>query len=140
MKKKESPIGINATIATMKNEIKQRRKVLVWVLKHKALFDEVGSEAQFWAGNVDFNHLTHAQVLKVMRTFKAGKWNKTVSSHSQEARIDYTATFDGVSVRCYAGHPPPSCKIVEEVVLIPAHQEVVRKLVCPRTAITQAAA
>lgn len=129
--------AINETIATMERELKERKTTLAWVKKHRHLFDELGITGQFWGASVDFNCLPHNQVVKVMRTFKAGKWDKRPSA--QDARVDYTATFDGKTIRCYAGEPPPSCHIVEELVMVPSRQEIVRKLVCPKAAITQVA-
>ena len=138
MKSPKPESAINRTIATMESEIKQRKKSLAWCKKHRQLFDDLAAEeieGQFWYGNIDFNHLPHKKVLKIMRTFKAGKWKKALSSSCDGARVDYTSEFDGMTIRCYAGEPPPSCKIVEEVVMIPAHNEAVRKLVCPKTAV-----
>lgn len=87
---------------------------------------------------LDFDGLSHAEVVKVIRAF-GGKWSKTPSDN---ATVDYLATVDGFTIRCWQGKPPPNCKIVEEDVLIPAQPErmgKIRKLVCKESKATNGA-
>lgn len=131
----KSPSKVSITIQTMRDEIKRRQKVLRWALKHDHLFQELPFEGQFYGSQVDFNYLTHPQIRLVLGTFKAGKWNKTPN---QNGKVDYETIFDGMTVRCWAGEPPSNCRIIEEEVYIPAHTEIVKRLVCPKTTLTPA--
>ena len=62
-----------------------------------------------------------------------GKWEKRIEG---EDSITYTReVVNGWTIRCYAGNPPPNCRIVKEEInvpeeRVPAHIETVRKLVC----------
>ncbi len=117
------------------NEIKQlmdecavRQERIKWLMKHR---DKLADAPKIsWYGNqVDFDHLTHKEVVKVVRKF-GGKWNKTATAVA--GKINYQTEIEGTIVRCYEAEAPPSCKLieVEEHVpekIIPAHT--VKKLV-----------
>lgn len=82
---------------------------------------------------LDFDCLPHEQVVLVLNAFH-GKWTKTPYD---EGRIHYVRDepIDGVTIRCWAGSPPPNCHVVEEEAevpeqVIPAHTEMRRRLVC----------
>lgn len=86
--------------------------------------------------SVDFDNLEHKDVIRVVRSL-GGKWDKTTNSHAVagEIRVDYAREVDGVQVRCWAGKPPPSCRLVEyeEIIpeqIIPAKVVKRTKLVC----------
>jgi hypothetical protein len=102
---------------------------IAWLRKH---FEKipVGLEARFAYGTFfDFDRLTHDQVVSVIKSF-GGRWEKSLA---EDTAVDYTQDIDGVTVRCWHGDPPPNCKIVEELVTVPAQPEttkIVRKLVC----------
>ena len=87
-------------------------------------------EASTFCDFLDFDNLPHAEVMKVMSTLKAGKWEKTPADNGT---IHYTTKIGDLNVRCYSGEPPPNCKIVEyleEVPAQPAKMVTKRKLVC----------
>ena len=94
-------------------------------------FDDLKLEASFCGDYIDFDHLEHDQVVKVIQAI-GGKWNKNLGS--VEGTIDYTTTTEsGQLLRCYAGKPPPNCKIIdvlEEVPAQPARTVMRKKLVC----------
>jgi hypothetical protein len=78
----------------------------------------------------DFDNLPHDKIVGVMLAF-GGTWYK--SPGAAEGTIDYVSKVEGVTVRCWSGQPPPSCKIVEvveEVPAVPASKRIVRKLIC----------
>lgn len=91
-------------------------------------------EAMLYSVGIDFDRLTHEQVIKVMVAFQGGKWTKTPNYNGQS--IDYELPLlDGNRIRCWAGEPPPSCKIIEVEELVPEHvfpatTRTVRKLQC----------
>ena len=75
---------------------------------------------------LDLNYLTHDEIIKVIQIFP-GKWDKELNG----ARINYINRE--AKVRCYAGEPPPSCRLVEEEIEIPpqpARKEKRFRLVC----------
>lgn len=94
-------------------------------------FDELDIPATTFGGFVDFDRLSHPEIIRVVKVL-GSKWDKTSSAES--ARIDYQTTLpNGLTVRCWAGEPPPNCKIVEVLETIPAQAERIitkRQLVC----------
>jgi hypothetical protein len=105
---------------------------LAWLEQHRAKLEALPN-ASFCADMLDFDHLPHADVVSVVRTL-GGKWKKT-PSYLDSSKIDYQTKVGDVTVRCYQGQPPPSCKIVEveELVpeqVIPAHTRKVLKTIC----------
>jgi hypothetical protein len=80
---------------------------------------------------LDFEQLTHAEVIEIIQKLP-GAWDKNENG----ARIDYIRREPlncGVKLRIWAGEPPPSCRIIEEEVeipAVPARKELRKKLVC----------
>jgi hypothetical protein len=113
--------------------IVEREQMIAWLEKHGDKFDSLAAPGSIYSASlIDFDNLTHPQIIEVIKTFP-GKWDKTPSSAKSD-RIDYITEFDGVRLRCWQGEPPPSCKIVEvmeDVPAQPASQRLVRKIVCP---------
>jgi hypothetical protein len=73
-------------------------------------------------------NLTREQVVAAIRASGAS-WKKEINAaHSH--RIDYLTEIDGVKIELWAAPPPPSCRIEEEVIDVPAHQEIKRTIVC----------
>jgi hypothetical protein len=107
-------------------------KCVIWLQTHAEELDAESIEAEIYTGcSLEFNHLPHDKIVKVMAIVKAGKWEKTY----RDKVIDYTTTIDGLSFRCWAGEPPPNCKLVEELVVVPStyvpeHTEKRLKLQC----------
>lgn len=80
---------------------------------------------------LDMDCLTHPQIVTLIGRLSAGKWIKS----PKWGKIDYTndAVIPGFTVRFWSGEPPPSCKLVEEEVVVPtvpAHKEKRVRLVC----------
>lgn len=72
---------------------------------------------------------TREQVRAVLAALHAGRWEKSVCKNDS-ARLDYTAHIDGIEVTIHMAEPPASCRIETEVIEVPAHQKIVRTLVC----------
>ena len=89
---------------------------------------------------IDFDYPGRNQVIDLITHMKAGKWDKEVSA--SEGRMDYkNKTLISMPLRIYAAEPPPSCKIVEVPVEIPATpaRTVMRKtIVCKEHLLTPA--
>jgi hypothetical protein len=126
-------MNTRAKIEQLEGEIADRQKAIKWLESHEERLAQL-PEAVFFPGErycLDFDNLPHADVVQVIKALPAGKWDK--QPNSNPAKVDYTATVDGVVVRCYAGEPPPNCRIVEEEVEIPAQparKEIRRRLEC----------
>jgi len=83
------------------------------------------------SGECYFYHPNHGQIIAIIRII-GGKWNKTVADGD---KITYTREeqINGITIQCYKGEPPPSCRIEEieeDVPAQPAGKRIVRKLVC----------
>jgi len=80
---------------------------------------------------IDFDNLKHEEVIKALKLWP-GQWSK---EYTESARITYSLSGDGYTVRCWNGEPPPNCKLVKEIVTVPSryvpeHTEERLKLVC----------
>ena len=115
---------LNASIA----QLARRRD---WIAIHADLIEQVDVIPSGYDMVFDFDYLTHDKIILVIQLFP-GKWEKSLDGE----KITYTREeVEGVTIRCYRGEPPPSCKIVEEEVVVPEHvvpetKKLVRKLVC----------
>jgi hypothetical protein len=84
---------------------------------------------------IDFNNLSHADALRVMKALNAGRWERSESGY--EGHLDYTAKLNGWVVRLWAAGPPDSCRVVEEEYEIPAVPARVgkrKRVICNKTA------
>jgi hypothetical protein len=126
---------IDATLQQIDDHIlqlqKQRENVLLLGDKLKDFPHEV-SLAVF-GEFIDIEHLDRAKVVALISHLKSGKWDKTPSG--SPGKIDYVNTgfLNGAKMRIWAADPPPSCKLVEEQVEIPAQPARIEKrlkLVC----------
>lgn len=130
-------MNVEAEIKNLLASIRQQGKTLRWLRQHQKQLESLeGGTFYPSAGTIDFDKLEHKDVVKVVRSL-GGKWRKHPNTHAipGEARVDYDQQIDGVRVRCWAGKPPPSCKLVEyeEVIpeqIIPARVVKKTKLVC----------
>lgn len=113
----------------LESEIKRRQDLL-------AALDTLGPDeltipATMFGEQIDFDNLSHDDVIKVVKAI-GGKWDKTISSGAGD-RVDYKTSKNGISIRCYQGEPPPNCRVEEVMETIPAQPERVvtkKKLVC----------
>lgn len=118
-------------IEKIKSEIAEREALLAKI--EAAEIGDFELEAQptvYTSGQIDFDHLSHADIIKVIQAIP-GKWDKEPCS--QGATINYSTKRNGLNFRCWAGEPPPNCKIIEVLETVPAQPETVRtvrKLQC----------
>ncbi len=123
-------------IQRLRDEIKQRVDQIRWLRAHAAQINQLPAESikvASWGRKIDLDNLEHKDVIAVIRAL-GGKWKKTATI-GVEGRIDYQSEIDGMEVRCWAGKPPPSCRLVEIEVdvpekVIPAHKEKVTRMIC----------
>ncbi len=112
--------------------MKEQAARIKWLRERKKVLEAL-PDGSFCGEFVDFDYLEHQDIIKVVRNL-GGKWSKKLNSVHQ-GKIDYEQQIAGVTVRCYAGKPPPSCRLidVEEDVpeqVIPAHKRIVKKMIC----------
>jgi hypothetical protein len=122
------------------DNLEERIKSLVlkreWLEKHRDILFAIGLPCSFSGENFDFDHLKHEQILAVIQAF-GGVWQKEPSCGTV-SKVDYITVCDGVTIRCWEGEPPPSCRLVEVEVEVPAEPAKparmikVMKLTCPR--------
>lgn len=116
---------LNVQIAQLQSRIES--------IKQVPGLDDLDLKASLWGSSIDFDMLAHKEVIAVIRAI-GGRWEKTPSNES--TRIDYSTTIDGQTIRCYAGEPPPNCRIEEVDEIIPAQPQRIKKrkkLVCKET-------
>ncbi len=71
----------------------------------------------FYPLSIDINQPTREQTLAVIKAIP-GDWEKEASG--LEGKIDYLLKKDEFTIRLWASPPPPSCRLIEEEVEIPA--------------------
>ena len=91
-----------------------------FILEFSDVINELGFNiwVQIMDDGVDFNYPNHEQTMALMKALGLKRWEKEVS-HSG-GKIDYTAYWRSVKVRIYGSDPAPNCKIIEELVEMPA--------------------
>lgn len=121
-------MNIEYAVEQIHKTIEQLQGRIYWLEKNKERLSDL-PEGQFF-GQVcfDFDNLSHEQVIEVIKAI-GGKWEKELSSGTGD-RINYKGELHGQVVRCYAGGPPPNCKVVEWAEEVPAQTIMRRKLVC----------
>lgn len=118
-------MNVDREVEGLKAELKRIGDRISWLRKHQKQLESLPA-GTFCSHGLDFDNLPHDQVIKVIRTL-GGKWNKTKNEYAvapdreKGQSIDYQTKVDGMDVRCYAGAPPPSCRIVEIEEVVPAH-------------------
>jgi len=125
-------MNVEEKIEILKAQIRKAGKQIRWFRKYGEQFKSL-PDGTYYGAAVDFDGLSHDQVIKVIRAL-GGKWKKSLNL-SSEGRVDYQTEIDGQVVRCWRGQPPPSCKIVEveelvPAVNIPARIVKVKKMIC----------
>lgn len=132
-------MNVEAQIEVCKTQIASLRKRIRWLKKRQKLLAKL-PECSIYGDQIDFDRLPHKEVIAVVRTL-GGKWQKSLNTAAADKpSVDYRTEIDGVTVRCWAGEPPPTCRFVEveEIIpeqiipaqVIPAKVKKVRKLVC----------
>lgn len=130
---------IDDQIYALNRQLSQAYYMRVFVLEQLTVFDSL-PDANLCAEKIDFDRLKHEQVMEVIKSFP-GRWKKEAR---EDGRIDYSITLRNSSkttdlceivIRCYAGEPPPNCKIVWEEVQVPACTVKKAKMICRETSL-----
>lgn len=118
---------VNQKIASLESEITEYMRLRRWLESHSDLFNQLPESGSlpYQDKGIDFDYLPHEEVVRVIGLV-GGTWKKEVSS--VDNKIDYRTEFDGVKLRCWAGDPPPSCKLVEVEEIVPAQPATTRKV------------
>lgn len=112
-------MNVGETIKYYQRQVNALRKRLEWLEANRETIDAIGVEVSLISETIDLDNPTRDQVLQIIKAFGAGEWEKTPSAHDP-ATIDYVTEIDGMTLRMYAAPPPPSCRVVEEWVDVPA--------------------
>lgn len=106
---------IDQQIATL-----QRQKQAVIALGEKLADYPHEIDISAYGDYVDFNNLNRTETVALITHMKFGKWDKSPSAY--EGKIDYVnqTAIPDVKLRIWGAEPPPSCKLVETEVEIPA--------------------
>jgi len=128
-------MDIEQEIKLLQITVDRYTRLIVWLKDRRELLAKLPASTVYGT-QVDFNHPSHTEVIRIIRVL-GGKWKKTPSTTVSD-KIDYQTEIDGITVRCWEGEPPPSCKVieVEEMVperIVPAGIKKVRKIVCSGT-------
>ena len=82
---------------------------------------------------LDIDRPARETVMNILKAFP-GKWDKEQTQGVEQPSINYQREVaPGIVLRLWASPPPPTCKLVEEEVVIPAQPERIEKrmkLVC----------
>jgi hypothetical protein len=81
---------------------------------------------------IELNHATRKELMAFLTAFR-GNWQKEVEEYyPDKMRYFQKITNGDFSYELKAGcvPPPPSCKIVEEEVDVPARKEIKKRIVC----------
>lgn len=66
-----------------------------------------------------------------LRTLRRGVWKKRIGEEDGSTVVQYSGQLDcGTLVLCYVCELPPSCRIEETPVEVPAHTRIDRKVIC----------
>lgn len=125
-------MNIDEEIKEIVSQIRTLGQRIRWLRRNRARLEKVAKQGNLFGGRLDFDRLSHKEVIQTIKAI-GGKWKKTPGH--EPGKIDYTTEIEGVEVKCWAGEPPPSCRIIEveeliPEVTIPAHTKKVRKMVC----------
>jgi hypothetical protein len=115
-------MNLDILIEIEREYIRTKERQITWLLAHRQALKSIGVErVSLMSLSIDIDRPTREQALSVIKTL-AGDWEKELCPHSgtTEPAINYTARIDGMTVRLWAAPPPPSCKILEEWVDVPA--------------------
>lgn len=103
-----------------------------FIIANSETLERFSAHATVYNSQIDFDYVDRETLLDVIKAFPE-KWNK--SFRPDAGVMDYTATFNGITLRCWGAPPPPSCQIIEEEIevpeqVIPAKKELRRSLNC----------
>ncbi len=125
---------IDIRIKERRQEIDRFLLARNFIETNQSKFSALPTATVFLSGDgtlfIDFNSLSHAEVMSVVMAF-SGKWSR----EPVEERINYTLNLGDLSIRCWKGEPPPNCRVVYEEIhepehVVPARTRRVPKIMC----------
>jgi hypothetical protein len=85
---------------------------------------------------IELSHATREELIAFLTAF-GGDWDKKVADYYPD-KMTYEQEFSvgdlKYTIKASNVPPPPSCKIVEEEVVVPEHKEMKKKIVCKEPA------
>lgn len=125
---------VDQKIEWMTKERDRITEHLEWLKANRDLLNRIGLAPSRFFEYIDFNNPTRTQILEIIKAFP-GTWRKSLNDSHKE-RMDYVREEPAGNIvfRIWAGELPPSCKLVEEWVDVPAQPatRMLRKVVkCP---------
>ncbi len=102
-------------------QIAAHAKAIDFMYLHKGAILAVGKIPSPYCDGLDFDNPDRSQALALMKVF-GGKWTKE-PVNNDSGTLSYIQVIDGIRVRLWSTPPPPSCRVVEKQVLVPAQPE-----------------
>jgi hypothetical protein len=104
---------------------------LQWLRKHGTTVEAIHANYHLiTVGWLQFADCNREDTVKLLTTFP-GKWSKSASSKDMYYTLYLDPPlYDTIRQIQVKGTPPPSCRIVEELIDIPARQEMRQRIVC----------
>lgn len=126
-------------LADLDSETKRVTRLVAWLQKHKEQIEQVGTTPKAWCEYIDFDHPSREQILAIIKAFP-GRWEKTPNYTSGKPTMNYEQADEesGLTIRIWSGALPPTCRLIEEEVDVPARKERRIRLEC-KPAETEAA-
>lgn len=124
------PESVATMVCDQREKAGKHKAAEEWMVRNAAALNSLAAEGitpSFYGWSLEFDYLSHEKVMMVVKAFP-GRWAKELSYNGD--KIDYSIKFDGMDVKCCAGEPPPSCRIIEEEIEVPATKRKVRRLEC----------
>lgn len=123
-------MNIDYELKNIESTIDRLTKSKAFLEEHREFLESLGDVSAFWSGleyNFSGRDLDNDERLAIIKHF-GGKWDKTY----REEKVDYSLPQSDVrpALCVWGGSPPPSCRIVEEWVDVPATKVLKRKVVC----------
>lgn len=120
--------SIDEQVRCLSKQAQQLTEAREWVEQNSHRFENLPN-AMIWGYSpvtIDFDRLSHSQVMQVVMAF-GRPWQRNANSD----RIDYIHPVnDKLRIRCWAGEPPPNCRIEYTTEIIPARSVRRAKIVC----------
>lgn len=129
---------INEILGALRVETERVTRVVEWMRSHKEQIERIGITPVSWFNYVDFNRPDRAQVLEIIKAFP-GTWAKTQNNTGDSPAMDYERQDEsGLMLRIWAGALPPTCRVIEEEVEVPAQRVKRTRIECKPTEVEAA--
>lgn len=105
-----------------RRETERVTRLVMWMRSHKEQIEKIGMTPVPYLNYVDFNNPDRAQVLEIIKAFP-GTWTKSQNKTGDRPAMDYERQDEsGLMLRIWAGALPPTCRVIEEEVEVPAQR------------------